>query len=183
MVMALSFQKSDEFLQTNYIRNTDEWTRLAYPIPDDIINRGRIFLFRLLSQQTNLFINNPINKQYLEFMVGKNITGVSIQKIYDSLIQFFNQNSNLVILKLREELGIRWVPEPIIPALVMPIEEDMEDVEMIDETNIKPSGPRYAVIPEDIIEDEEMIDETKIKPSGPRYAVIPEKYFDDDLDL
>ena len=158
--MALSFQKSDEFLQSNYIRNTNEWTRLAYPIPDDVINRGRNFLFRLLTQQTNLFINNPINKQYLEFMFGKNITGVSIQKIYDSLIQFFNHNSNLVIVKLREELGIRWVPEPIIPALVMPIEnvvyEDMEDVEMIDETRIKPSGPRYAVIPEDVIEDEEM---------------------------
>jgi hypothetical protein len=32
----------------------------------------------------------------------------------------------------------------------------VEDVEMIDETRIKPSGPRYAVIPDDVIEDEDM---------------------------
>ena len=155
MILNLSFQKSDEFLESNYIRNTNELIRLAYPIPQDIINKGRVFLHELLLKETNRFLNRSENKKYVDFILGENIRGITIQIIYDSLINFFNNNTNIVISRLREELGKQWVPEPIRPTQILP-QIDMEDVEMIDVSKVNRSENN------DDDDDFEMIDVSKL---------------------
>jgi hypothetical protein len=93
---------------TNYRINTTSLLYITTPIPQNILNDGRITTYRIVIDIANRIINN--NQYYLRFFNGEIIEGLTTQIILDEIGNTVVANNNLILEALRNVLGPFWIP-------------------------------------------------------------------------
>ena len=130
-----SNQYSDNLIMTNYRINTTSLLYITTPIPQNILNDGRITTYRIVIDIANRIINN--NQYYLRFFNGEIIEGLTTQIILDEIGNTVVANNNLILEALRNVLGPFWIPmytspinidtvDPVPMSIESPPSEGME---------------------------------------------------------